>query len=288
MQTLNHITVIGAGTMGQGIAQWFAQNFVSVNLVDTNQELAQKACQKIYASWDSLYEKGKFSGCQIGQFKQFLEGISKEQIKPSTDLVIEAIFEDLDLKISLFKELDQKLSTKTIFASNTSSFLIEKMAEHVSSPRQKNFVGLHFFNPATLMKLVEIIQTKYSDKHLCDELYQWFLAKDKKPAHCKDSPGFIVNRVARNYYGEAFRIIKEYDLDKIKEIDKVMREVGGFKMGPFELMDLIGIDVNLSVTKSVYEAYHHEPRFAPHKIQEEMVATNRIGKKVKKGFYTYE
>lgn len=288
MINLNHVTVIGAGTMGQGIAQWFAQNFISVDLIDTNQELADKAKNKIYTSWDQLFEKGKFSGCQISQFKQFLDGKTKEKINTKTDLIIEAIFEDLNLKINLFSELEVKVSPNTIFASNTSSFPINTICNHLPESRQKRFLGLHFFNPATLMKLVEVIKAQNTEQKLCVDLAEWFKSKGKEPALCNDFPGFIVNRVARNYYGEAFRIVKENDFEKIKEVDKIMREVGGFKMGPFELMDLIGIDVNLSVTKSVYESYHKEPRFAPHKIQEEMVQSGNIGKKVKKGFYSYE
>jgi 3-hydroxybutyryl-CoA dehydrogenase len=138
------------------------------------------------------------------------------------------------------------------------------------------------------MKLVEVIKAKDSDEKLCQELYQWFESNDKKPALCKDSPGFIVNRVARNFYGEPLRIVDSDDEFKMKEIDHILREVGGFKMGPFELMDLIGIDVNYSVTCSVWEAYQREPRFAPHALQKQMVEEKRFGRKVKRGFYKYD
>ena len=285
---LEHVTIIGAGTMGQSIAQWFVQQFVWVDLVDVTQESADKAREKIVASWDNLLEKGKFTGCQVGQFKQFLNAKVKEEIKAETDLVIEAVFEDLELKKNLFQFLDKKCLPTTIFSSNTSSFPIHLMAEAVSKERQTQFLGLHFFNPATLMKLVEVIKAEQSDQKLCNELYHWFEEKGKKPAHCTDSPGFIVNRVARNFYGEALRIVETDDISKMKEVDLIMREVGGFKMGPFELMDLIGIDVNLAVTKSVWEAYNKTPRFAPHSLQEKMVSEKRFGKKTKKGFYSYE
>jgi 3-hydroxybutyryl-CoA dehydrogenase len=285
---LSHVTIIGAGTMGQSIAQWFVQQFVWVDLIDVTQESADKAREKIIASWDILLEKGKFSGCQVGQFKQFLTAKTQPEINPKTDLVIEAVFENLDLKKNLFQFLDIHCHESTIFSSNTSSFPIHLMADVVSLERQKKFLGLHFFNPATLMKLVEVIKAKNSDQKLCDDLYQWFESKGKKPAHCTDSPGFIVNRVARNFYGEALRIVGEEDESKMREIDLIMRDVGGFKMGPFELMDLIGIDVNLAVTKSVWEAYDKTPRFSPHKLQEKMVAENRFGKKTKRGFYKYE
>ena len=138
------------------------------------------------------------------------------------------------------------------------------------------------------MKLVEVIKGKDSDEKLCHELYSWFDARDKKPALCKDSPGFIVNRVARNFYGEPLRIVESEDEERIKEVDRVLKEVGGFKMGPFELMDLIGIDVNYSVTCSVWEAYQKEPRFAPHALQKKMVDEKRFGRKSKRGFYKYD
>lgn len=285
---LNHVTIIGAGTMGQGIAQWFAQQFVSVDLIDTTQTQAEIAAKNIFNSWDSLQEKEKFSGCQVSQFKKILEAKTKENINSETDLIIEAIFEDLSLKKELFLFLDKKCSPKTIFSSNTSSFPINLIAEAVSPSRQRQFLGLHFFNPATLMKLVEVIKAKQTDQKYCDDLYSWFKEKKKEPAHCSDSPGFIVNRVARNFYGEALRIVETENESKMREIDTVMREVGGFKMGPFELMDLIGIDVNLAVTESVWNAYAKIPRFAPHDLQKKLVAEKRFGKKTKRGFYSYE
>lgn len=138
------------------------------------------------------------------------------------------------------------------------------------------------------MKLVEIIKGEDSSTELCTDLYSWFNQRGKKPAFCKDSPGFIVNRVARNFYGEPLRIVEEDNPEKMKEVDKILKEVGGFKMGPFELMDLIGIDINYSVTCSVWEAYNKEVRFAPHKLQKQMVDENRLGRKTKRGFYSYD
>ena len=138
------------------------------------------------------------------------------------------------------------------------------------------------------MKLVEVIKGKDSSEEICRDLYSWFDSKDKKPASCKDSPGFIVNRVARNFYGEPLRIVDQDDEAKMKEVDLILKEVGGFKMGPFELMDLIGIDINYSVTCSVWEAYDQEPRFAPHKLQKQMVDEKRFGRKTKRGFYKYD
>ncbi len=274
--------------MGSGIAQWFSQQMCLVELVDQSPEQLQKALSSIHASWDKLVEKEKLSSCQVNQMKKLLEIKSLDQVSTNADLVIEAIIENLEIKKELFKKLDEYFASHTIISSNTSSFPITLMSEAVSPNRKSRFVGLHFFNPAPLMKLVEVIKGEKTDAKLCHELYQWFESKDKKPALCKDSPGFIVNRVARNFYGEPLRIVDQEDENRMREVDRILKEVGGFKMGPFELMDLIGIDVNYSVTCSVWQAYHQEPRFAPHKLQKQMVDELRFGRKSKRGFYKYD
>lgn len=285
---LQKIVVIGAGTMGSGIAQWFAQQMCAVELVDNSTEQQKKALESIHQSWDKLAEKQKLSTGAVAQMKGLLSIKNLDQVAKDADLVIEAIIENLEIKKELFQKLDHYFGPHTILASNTSSFPIELMAEAVRPERRPRFLGLHFFNPATIMKLVEVIQGKDSSNELCQELYQWFDSKDKKPAMCKDSPGFIVNRVARNFYGEPLRIVENDDEAKMREVDSILKEVGGFKMGPFELMDLIGIDVNYSVTCSVWEAYNQEPRFAPHKLQKQMVDEKRFGRKSKRGFYKYD
>lgn len=274
--------------MGSGIAQWFAQQMCFVELVDTSSEQLMKAKASIFTSWDKLAEKGKLSTEQAEKMKGLLETKSIDQVSRSADLVIEAIIENLEIKKDLFEKLDAYFESKTILSSNTSSFPIHLMAEAVSPDRKKRFLGLHFFNPATVMKLVEVIKGEESSEEICRDLYQWFDAKDKKPAMCKDSPGFIVNRVARNFYGEPLRIVEEENDARMQEVDQILKEVGGFKMGPFELMDLIGIDVNYSVTCSVWEAFGKEPRFAPHKLQKQMVDEKRFGRKTKRGFYKYD
>lgn len=274
--------------MGAGIAQWFTQQMCSVELVDNSSEQLQKALTSIHASWDKLVEKEKLSITQVQQMKNLLEIKSLNQVSPKADLVIEAIVENLEIKKSLFTQLDHYFAPETIIASNTSSFPISLMAQGLSASRKMKFLGLHFFNPATIMKLVEIIKGQESEAELCQNLYDWFDSKDKKPAMSKDSPGFIVNRVARNFYGEPLRIVETPDEARLKEVDRILKEVGGFKMGPFELMDLIGIDVNYSVTCSVWEAYQQEPRFAPHALQKQMVEEKRLGRKSKRGFYQYD
>lgn len=285
---LQKIVVIGAGTMGSGIAQWFAQQLCSVELVDNSEEQLKKALASIHSSWEKLFEKKKITQEHLSQMKGLLSVKMLGQVDREADLVIEAIIENLEIKKTLFTHLDQFFNHQTILSSNTSSFPISLMSEAVSDERKRRFVGLHFFNPATIMKLVEVIKAEKTDAALCKDLYDWFDSKEKKPALSKDSPGFIVNRVARNFYGEPLRIAGIDDEKKMKEIDNILREVGGFKMGPFELMDLIGIDINYSVTCSVWDAYNQEPRFAPHALQKQMVDEKRFGRKSKRGFYTYD
>ena len=285
---LKKIVVIGAGTMGSGIAQWFAQQMCFVELVDNSELQLKKALTEIHKSWDKLVEKEKLTIIQVTQMKKLLEIKSLDQVAKDADLVVEAIIENLEIKKDLFQNLDKYFAPHTIISSNTSSFPITLMSEAVSAERKKRFVGLHFFNPATIMKLVEVIKGEQTDAKLCEDLYDWFDSKDKKPALSKDSPGFIVNRVARNFYGEPLRIVDVEDEAKMREVDQILKDVGGFKMGPFELMDLIGIDVNYSVTCSVWEAYSKEPRFAPHALQKKMVEEKRFGRKSKRGFYKYD
>jgi 3-hydroxybutyryl-CoA dehydrogenase len=285
---LEKVAIIGAGTMGSGIAQWFATQNIFAQLIDTNEQTLLTAKTKIYDSWDKLQAKGKFTLEQVTTFKGLITTKMLPEIDPETDLVIEAIIENLQIKKDLFQKLDHLVGANTIIASNTSSFPIQELGAELSPERKKNFLGLHFFNPAPVMKLVEIISSVHTEPQLAKNLYQWFLMAEKKPALCNDSPGFIVNRVARNFYGEALRIAKVDDQKKYQEIDQIMREVAGFKMGPFELMDLIGIDINLDVTKSVWHAFDQHPRYAPHDLQELMVSEKRLGKKSNKGFYQYE
>lgn len=285
---IKKVIVIGTGTMGQGIAQWFLQQNVAVEMVDNNFEFALKSQAKIFDQLEALVTKGKLTPQDVLTFRPRLQVKTLEQVSPDADLVIEAIIEDANAKKELFKKLDELMKKETIMASNTSSFPITELAKELGEERKKLFLGLHFFNPATIMKLVEVINGLETNRDISKNLITWFNQKGKVACECNDAPGFIVNRVARNFYGEALRSVENFNLEKIKEVDTVMREVGGFKMGPFELMDLIGIDVNLSVTESVYRAFFDEPRFKPHRLQKEMVDAKRLGRKSKKGFYSYE
>lgn len=282
------IVVLGAGTMGAGIAQWFAQNGAKVQLTDIDHHFLDKSIEKIYQSWDKLQEKGKFKHEDVTQFKLNLTKAGKADLDKHANLVIEAIVENLEIKKTVFAEYDKFFNEMTIFASNTSSISIASLASDLSSKRKERFLGLHFFNPATIMKLVEIIKTPWLNENVCKNLEKYFQQKGKRTALCQDRPGFIVNRVARNFYGEALRIAKIDNEEKFKEIDTIMKNVGGFKMGPFELMDLIGIDVNFDVTQSVWNSYYQEARFQPHLLQKQMVDAKRFGRKTKQGFYRYE
>lgn len=284
---IKKVVVLGAGTMGKGIAQWLAQNYVRVELADTQKSRASEAYKEIMLSWEKLQAKKKFTKEQIEAFADHIFPIETSECQPDTDLLIEAIFENLEIKKQVFSELDVKLKPECIFASNTSSFPIAELSLAVSEARQKRFVGLHFFNPATIMKLVEVVKGPDTENSLLEELASWFQLRGKEAAICQDGPGFIVNRVARNFYGEALRVV-DARKKNFKEIDDIMKEVGGFKMGPFELMDLIGVDVNLDVSHSVWKSFFHEPRFAPHPLQAQMVRAGRMGRKSKKGFYDYE
>lgn len=287
--SLKTVAVVGAGTMGSGIAQWFAQQGVRVELLDTKLALALDAHKKVVMSWEKLAEKGKFSAQEIEQFQENLLALETGQMSPAPDLLIEAIIENHDIKLQVLRELDQRLDEKTVMATNTSSLSVKALGLGLSKERQSRFLGLHFFNPATIMKLVEVITTDETAPELVQELQAWFKAHQKVPALSQDSPGFIVNRVARNFYGEPMRIVGPHPAQSdLREVDQVLKEVGGFAMGPFELMDLIGLDVNYQVSQSVWEAFHQEPRFQPHRLQAGLVRAGLMGRKTKRGFYQYE
>jgi 3-hydroxybutyryl-CoA dehydrogenase len=269
--------VLGAGTMGAGIAQWLATSGKEVFLSDTNPNILKKAKDSIENSYHYLVSKNKFSELQTNQFIKNIHFVSSFNEAPSnTDIVIEAIVENLEIKQQVFSKLDEHFSKNTIFASNTSGLSIEKIFSKLSARR---CCGLHFFNPAPIMKLVEIVKSTSISSEDLNLLRDFFLINNKKPAIVEDRPGFICNRVARNFYGESFRILTKDSPNQMQEIDFVLKHIAGFKMGPFELIDLIGVDINLNATKGVFEAFGQHPRFSPHKIQEQAVKEGRLGRK---------
>ena len=281
LSEIKTIAVLGVGTMGQGIAQVCAMAGYKTLLYDIDSSLLQKALGTIEQNLESALAKRKITA----EFKKLiLENIRlvNELNDVHVELVIEAVVEKLEVKQQLFAELE-KINHNCILASNTSSISIAQIASGMKN--RGNCVGLHFFNPAHAMKLVEVVVTNSANGELIGLMKQFVKSLNKIPVETKDSPGFIVNRVARHYYVESLKLLEE-KVASIESIDKLLRSAG-FKMGPFELMDLIGIDVNLAVTTSLYNSFHQEVRFKPNHIQEQKVLERQLGKKTGKGFYEY-
>lgn len=283
------IAVLGSGTMGAGIAQVSAQCGYSVWLYDLNDQLLEASVGRIYQTLERGKAKGKITdetfALTIQNLKTNLKTTTQLTDLKNAELFIEAIPEHLELKQNLFVELEAiALNPNAIFASNTSSISITGIGGKTTC--QERVAGLHFFNPVALMKLVEVIRGTRTDQTTVDRLTNFVKTLNKTPVIAKDTPGFIVNRVARPFYGEALKMLGE-NLASVSEIDSAMRDIGGFRMGPFELMDLIGIDVNFAVTQSVYNAFFQEARYRPHPIQQKMVEAGLLGQKTGEGFYHY-
>ena len=279
------IGVVGAGTMGAGIAQVAAQAGHSVVLTDTNPDQLQRAEQQIVKSLDKLVEKGKFSFEQAEAIKASLTYSSQLSDHSAASLVIEAIVEKLDIKHQLFAQLEQTVGPNCILASNTSSLSIASIGACLKDASR--FLGIHFFNPATIMPLVEVIPGVATSHEYTNQIEQLISSWHKTVVVCKDTPGFIVNRVARPFYGEALRIYEE-GLADFTTIDWAMTEIGGFKMGPFTLMDYIGNDINYTVTETVFAAFYYDPRFKPSFTQKRHMEAGFLGRKTNRGFYDYK
>lgn len=280
---MQKITVIGAGTMGAGIAQVSALAGYQVMLYDINEDVLQKALTSIQTAINQGVARGKTAAEVAETAKTAFTPTTSLAEATQVDLVIEAAPEKFDLKRQIFADLESHAPPHTIFASNTSSLSINVLA--AATQRQDRFVGLHFFNPAYLMKLVEVIRGDFTSQATIEMALAYVAQLGKTAVLCKDTPAFIVNRVARPFYGEAFRLLGENAADHAT-IDKLLKSLG-FRMGPFELIDLIGCDVNFAVTQSVYEAYFQEPKYRPHPIQQRMVESGRLGRKTGRGFYDY-
>ena len=276
------IAVAGAGTMGSGIALAAAQNNFKTILFDTNEKGIENAKKSIDRNLDFLLSREKISSLQKENIYNniFFTTDINECIG---ELIIEAIIEDLQIKETLYQSLAAINNQKTILASNTSSLSITAIQKNIVQPER--ICGMHFFNPAHVMKLVEIVAGKETSQATMQTVNDVCIALKKQPVICKDAPGFIVNRVARPFYLEAMHLAQEQNIP-LEDIDKLM-ENAGFKMGPFKLMDLIGIDINLAVSQSVYKAFHNNPRFKPSPMQEQKVTAGELGKKTGKGFYNY-
>jgi 3-hydroxybutyryl-CoA dehydrogenase len=278
------IGVVGAGTMGAGIAQVAILHGFQVRLYDAFETALAKGRSRIAAAVDNAVTRGRITAEAAREALERLATVSQLGGMREAQFVIEAAPEDLPLKQELFAQLDGILDAGAVLASNTSSLSITAIAGRTQRPER--VVGMHFFNPVPIMPLVEVVAGQRTSPAAVEESLGLAQRLGKTPIRAKDTPGFIVNRIARHFSLEALRILSEGRATH-DQIDRVMKGAGRFRMGPFELMDLIGIDVNFAVSRSVYEAFFHEARFRPHPIQQRMVESGLLGRKTGRGFYEY-
>lgn len=280
--SINSICVCGAGTMGSGIAQAAAQAGFHTLLYELNPVVLDQAKGRIEKNLQSLVQKGKMAAEDMEKIIQRIHYTSDIQACLA-DVFIEAIVEKTEIKVALFNQLAELNHSECIFASNTSSLSVTAIARKIKNPER--VIGMHFFNPATIMKLVEVVHTEYTANEVTEKTIELARQMGKTPVLCKDSPGFIVNRVARPYYIESLRLVEEGETS-FEKIDRLL-ETSGFKMGPFKLMDLIGNDVNYAVSCSVYEQMNNPDRLKPSYIQEQKVQEGKLGRKSGEGYYKY-
>jgi 3-hydroxybutyryl-CoA dehydrogenase len=278
------VAVVGAGAMGQGIAQMCAQAGAQVLVHDVAPGAAAKACQAIGAQWLKLQDKGRLTAQDVTQFQNRLHPATELKDLSACHLVIEAVVENTAIKTALFAELEQLLSPLAVIATNTSSLSVTALAAQLKHPAR--FAGLHFFNPVPLMKVVEVIAGLGTADAVCEQLTQFVSAMGHQAVRAKDTPGFIVNHAGRGYGTEALRIVSEGVAD-FATIDAILKDQVGFKLGPFELMDLTALDVSHPVMESIYHQYYEEPRYRPSVITAQRLAGGWLGRKSGQGFYSY-
>lgn len=281
---MKKVGIIGAGAMGSGIAQVAATAGHSVVLFDTNAEALSLSKSKLASVMDRLVEKGRLTSEEAQEIQNRISYADHMEALSESGIIIEAIIENLDVKKGVFSSIESLVSKDCILASNTSSLSIASIAS--ACERSERVLGIHFFNPAPLMPLVEIIPAIQTADEITDEARNIIDSWKKITVLAKDTPGFIVNRVARPFYGEAIRILEEGIAD-VATIDWAMKEIGGFRMGPFELTDYIGHDVNYVVTETVFKEFFYDPRYKPSFTQKRLVEAGRLGRKSGQGFYDY-
>ncbi|MGO1461580.1 MAG: 3-hydroxyacyl-CoA dehydrogenase PaaH [Marinobacter sp.] len=278
------VAVIGAGAMGSGIAQVAAQAGHRVFLLDQREGAAEAGRQNVARQLQRRVDKGKLEQSVLDELLDRIQPVSELNELAEAGLVIEAIVEDLDIKRTLLANLEDVCDEKAILATNTSSISVTALGANMKHPER--LVGMHFFNPAPLMALVEVIKGLATSDEVAQSVYATAVQWGKKPVTATSTPGFIVNRVARPFYAESLRLLQEQATDSAT-LDAILREAGSFRMGPFELTDLIGHDVNYAVTFSVFNAYYQDSRFLPSLVQKELVEAGRLGRKSGQGFYSY-
>lgn len=285
MKEIKRIGIVGSGTMGAGIAQLVIQKGYTAIIYDIDLETVGRAKLALELRLDRLVEKKRASAEEIKAMKENMQTTADLADLYDCQLVIEAAPENIEIKRSIFRRLEAVCSEDAILATNTSSLSITEISGQIKT--HERVAGFHFFNPAPVMPLVEVVRGLKTDSETVETLVEFAKKIGKSPVVCKDTPGFIVNRVARPFYGEALKIMNDQVAD-VEQIDRIMKKAGNFKMGPFELQDLIGIDVNFAVTKSVHSSFHGETRFRPHYVQERMVQAGSLGRKTKGGFFSYD
>ncbi len=279
------VGVVGAGAMGRGIAQIAAQAGSTVKLFDMQAQAVAKAREAVIAQWGKLHDKGRIDASQLAAYSASLQPADTLAALADCDLVIEAVVERLDVKKTLFADLEKLVNPRAVLASNTSSLSVTAIAAGLARPER--VAGYHFFNPVPLMKVVEVVAGLKTDTEVCDGLLAYAKQMGHTAVLAQDTPGFIVNHAGRGYGTEALRIVGEGIAD-FATVDRILKDQVGFKLGPFELMDLTALDVSHPVMESVYRQYYDEPRYRPSVITAQRLAGGVVGKKVGEGFYRYQ